>query len=36
MCRVFNLKVTPNQPFNRSAQELRSWVPVALHAPAPG
>ena len=25
-----------NNRFNRSAQELRSWVPVALRAPAPG
>ena len=26
----------PNKPFNRSAQELRSRVPSALRAPAPG
>ena len=27
---------TPNLGIDRSAQELRSWVPVALRAPAPG
>jgi hypothetical protein len=26
---------TPNR-FDRSAQQLRRWVPVALRAPAPG
>ena len=26
----------PNQPFNRSAQRRRRWLPVALRAPAPG
>jgi hypothetical protein len=28
--------MTPNNGIDRSAQELRSWVPVALRAPAPG
>jgi hypothetical protein len=27
---------TPNHRFDRSAQQLRRWVPVALRAPAPG
>jgi hypothetical protein len=29
-------RMTPNNGIDRSAQELRSWVPVALRAPAPG
>jgi len=28
--------MTPNPRFDRSAQKLRFWVPVALRAPAPG
>ena len=28
--------MTPNPGFDRSAQKLRFWVPVALRAPAPG
>ena len=28
--------VMPDPGFDRSAQELRSWVPGALRAPAPG
>jgi hypothetical protein len=29
-------KLVPNPGFDRNAQELRSWVPVARRAPAPG
>jgi hypothetical protein len=28
--------VTPNPAIDRSAQQLRGWVPAALRAPAPG
>ena len=29
-------RMTPNIALNLTAQERRSWVPVALRAPAPG
>ncbi len=30
------MNVTPNITLNRSAEELRSWVPAPLRAAAPG